>query len=766
VQLQWISRSEKGISAMSNFAQKQKSVQQKKPPNVSRRLQTFSGKSETGESKVATIVREILRSPGKSLDAETRAFMEPRFSHDFSRVKVHDDSRATASARAVNALAFTVGPHITFDSGRYSPGTMPGRHLLAHELAHVVQQNFGRVSGFSPELTVETPGSSGEQEADIAADRVILGKTAAIRQSSENLRLQKAEHGTYVSTKGDQAYLDAGYEFYDTWGHPNVLRVSTMQDILTDLNKSSGTIDTFRIVSHASSFGLRLGLLPELSPDYFGTNAAQFVDETAFRRHFTGMRLVSDTLFTTVLNALRSDAITGPFLTTLGVGPATPNRDSEVGILLRAILETEFLNKIELDTGGAPVIANRRILDQFNQNRSTKYKDLLVSNAAASNRKDVKNAISRLTKELPRVMSAAGIQFGTITQNEADTMADPFTDQTGKKPRMLPEISKSITEGAGGPYLKDLHSVKSKINTDTHVEIRGCNIGNNPTMLDSIRRYFGNTGALPRISAPDLFQYFFKLNYQTYQLNNPSEMTKMQGAYTDPDTGLAQGLEDAGRIAAKEMTRVFIDSTLSTLSKRYGLDVTRLTNLNPEIDPNNLLPGQAIWLVQRTEVQAGRYRNLADLCGDYIGNKYEWPSVWGANPSISDASKLNKTDRIKFPDKLLTFPVATPAPTFADLETRLRSGSTVMAIHTTKNRPVLHMQHTGSGPALANWLAAQRFDPRGRTAKVLGKLYAGKKFTGQADKTYIQFLSHSYPTIQDPIFPEDFRYRHHIIHRP
>jgi hypothetical protein len=89
-----------------------------------------------------------------------------------------------------------------------------------------------------------------------------------------------------------------------------------------------------------------------------------------------------------------------------------------------------------------------------------------------------------------------------------------------------------------------------------------------------------------------------------------------------------------------------------------------------------------------------------------------------------------------------------------------------MAINTSNNRPVLHMQHTGSGRALSDWLAAQRFDPKGRTAEVLSKLYAGKKFSGQAAKTYIQFLSHSYPTVLDPIFPEDSRYQGHIIYRP
>jgi Domain of unknown function (DUF4157) len=87
------------------------------------------------------IVGETLSSPGRQLDAATRTFMEPRFGHDFSRVRVHADAKAAESARAVNAVAYTVGPDIVFAAGAFRPGTGPGRRLLAHELAHVVQQN-------------------------------------------------------------------------------------------------------------------------------------------------------------------------------------------------------------------------------------------------------------------------------------------------------------------------------------------------------------------------------------------------------------------------------------------------------------------------------------------------------------------------------------------------------------------------------------------------------------------------------------------------
>ena len=89
---------------------------------------------------VPPIVHEVLRSPGQPLDVATRAFMEPRFGHDFSHVVVHTGKNAAESARAVHALAYTVGRHVVFGPGEYAPHTAPGQQLVAHELTHVVQQ--------------------------------------------------------------------------------------------------------------------------------------------------------------------------------------------------------------------------------------------------------------------------------------------------------------------------------------------------------------------------------------------------------------------------------------------------------------------------------------------------------------------------------------------------------------------------------------------------------------------------------------------------
>lgn len=87
------------------------------------------------------IVNKALDSPGHSLDVQTRAFLEPRFGRDLSRIRVHTDSHAAESARALNALAYTVRNDIVFGAEQYSPHNRRGRGLLAHEVSHVVQQS-------------------------------------------------------------------------------------------------------------------------------------------------------------------------------------------------------------------------------------------------------------------------------------------------------------------------------------------------------------------------------------------------------------------------------------------------------------------------------------------------------------------------------------------------------------------------------------------------------------------------------------------------
>jgi len=94
-----------------------------------------------------SLVNDVLATPGQPLDAATRGMMEACFGHDFSRVRIHTDERAAQSASSVDSLAYTSGEAIVFSGGAYNPHSHEGKHLLAHELAHVVQQTHPPASG-------------------------------------------------------------------------------------------------------------------------------------------------------------------------------------------------------------------------------------------------------------------------------------------------------------------------------------------------------------------------------------------------------------------------------------------------------------------------------------------------------------------------------------------------------------------------------------------------------------------------------------------
>jgi hypothetical protein len=132
----------------------------------------------------------VLRSPGQTLDAETRKYFELRLGHDFSRVRIHHDVWASESAAAINALAYTSGPHIVFKAGQYDVDSTEGRRLMAHELVHVIQQDQTQpraqneltlAAGAKSEnagaatshFEISAPNDQLEREADTIADRVV-----------------------------------------------------------------------------------------------------------------------------------------------------------------------------------------------------------------------------------------------------------------------------------------------------------------------------------------------------------------------------------------------------------------------------------------------------------------------------------------------------------------------------------------------------------------------------------------------------------------
>ncbi|MEH1778478.1 MAG: DUF4157 domain-containing protein [Nostoc sp.] len=138
------------------------------------RIQRFTGQT-TGRADMAasTSVDHVLSSPGRPLEPSLQQDMGQRFGQDFSSVRVHTGAAAERSAREVNANAYTVGHNIVFGAGRYATGTHEGRRLIAHELTHVVQQEF---SPFKPSCVEGISPSDSEYEREAGSAKKGKGK--------------------------------------------------------------------------------------------------------------------------------------------------------------------------------------------------------------------------------------------------------------------------------------------------------------------------------------------------------------------------------------------------------------------------------------------------------------------------------------------------------------------------------------------------------------------------------------------------------------
>ena len=168
------------ISRKCSACEMKKKDEEERKLKISRKPMTMSNFEPSNE--VTNDIRNVPPSGGSSLDNNTQEFMESKFGYDFSRVRIHTDTNAAESARTMNALAYTLGEDIVFGDGQYSPNTVNGRCLLAHELTHTIQQG-----------STKDPFLMQRQETLTAEQTSIVDPRIDVRAQFALLRLFKGE---------------------------------------------------------------------------------------------------------------------------------------------------------------------------------------------------------------------------------------------------------------------------------------------------------------------------------------------------------------------------------------------------------------------------------------------------------------------------------------------------------------------------------------------------------------------------------------------
>jgi hypothetical protein len=160
-------------------------------------------------------VHDVVNSGGEALAPDVRTEMESRLGHDFGDVRVHSDTAAHESAKAVSAHAYTVGSNVVFQRDKYDPSSTAGKTMLAHELTHVVQQRAGAVDGTpaSGGIRVSDPSDRFEREAAANAERVMSGPAqtsvspaapAIQREEAPEEEQEESVQGMFVQREGEE----------------------------------------------------------------------------------------------------------------------------------------------------------------------------------------------------------------------------------------------------------------------------------------------------------------------------------------------------------------------------------------------------------------------------------------------------------------------------------------------------------------------------------------------------------------------------------
>ncbi len=523
--------------------------------------------SGTGRAPAHAHVDGALSTPARPLEAPARRAMEARFGYDFSKVRVHDDTRAAATAATIDAAAFTVGRDVVFGAGRYDPRGGAGKRLLAHELAHVAQQE-------------ELPRKAAGQPLPLSTRRDLESRfgepldDVRVHTGAEGGRVA-GTHSALAVAKGSDVFFAAG-----AWApgteHGNRLLRHEIAHLLQARRPGrawpEGVLEAeAQLAARApGTFGVRGRAAPGqplLVKTYVSTvggskgyleAAVKFYklweNETATRidsYQSVVDDLATDTTPVTQFRIVAHGNKYNLFLPLLTGGGGTDYADlNALGLQTQQQLAAELgkrahvtsdetdrvFNWLSTDKEAAPLLKRLALtakptgmLQEFvwwvvDEHWAANAKESGTGTpSSAADRTNLQARVSE-SQEAVKTIAAAGLP-ATASKSDLDELRTRTLGAFAKAGWTWPAAPGDIKEKLGrfsqqdtgqilrevkaGTFEGKLQKVKKRVSTKTYIEIRGCNVGQNDDYLNGMRAFFGTKPSnLPSISAPMLYQFF------------------------------------------------------------------------------------------------------------------------------------------------------------------------------------------------------------------------------------------------------------------
>jgi hypothetical protein len=360
---------------------------------IMRRRESGGSIEDGAEARVASAAG----SAGQPLPEALRERFESSLDADLSGVRVHTGAESQAAAQAVGAKAYAVGQDIHFGAGQYQPATAEGQHLLAHEVAHTVQQ-AGGASGWQPKLEIGSATDPAELEADRAADAMVAGRSAQVVVSAASVapKLLRLQDSNAVRQAGDSAEA-AG------WG-------ATLS-----VDSASVTMDRTRVGELIAKIDAQKDLLKEANkPDTF------------------------DTVKGDVLLAISTNAATRALLEIFDDSLQTSHLDTKAFAVQFRIANADY-QRLQAE---ANVLAGEKLGAAGMQLDSS----MAEFNAFRTARKDLNSAAERMEGKLSTLRGAASKLQGALYEARA-AAAQAKADKAKSK---LASIRQEIAAAAAG----------------------------------------------------------------------------------------------------------------------------------------------------------------------------------------------------------------------------------------------------------------------------------------------------------------------------